>query len=182
MQITLFDHIAGAYYGDMRMDDRIVEQIADHTEETWQPDRRDEERGSNTRQGKVAEEIVEQFFTLFFENKIAMKSYDDIRNDDFEKHAPFDFLIWKKGTIDIEPIVSSIQRDIDNTPNKFVRLSEYTRRLCKDANVKIAEVKSTQIREDLKRDSGFNGNYEDGNAVRKLINEIKSKETLDHFL
>ena len=84
MQITLFDHIAGAYYGDLRMDDSIVEQIVDHTEETWQPDRRDEERGSNTRQGKVAEEIVEQFFLQFLEDKIAMKSYDDIRNDDFE--------------------------------------------------------------------------------------------------
>lgn len=178
MQITLFDHIAGAYYGDLRMDDSIVEQIVEHTEETWQPDRRDEERGSNTRQGKVAEEIVEQFFLQFLEDKIAMKSYDDIRNDDFAKHAPFDFLIWKKGTVDIKPIVASIQRDIDNTPNKFIHLSEYTRRLCKDANVKIAEVKSTQIREDLKRNSGFSGNYEDGNEVRKLINEIKSKDDI----
>ena len=25
MQITLFDHIAGAYYGDLRMDDSVKE-------------------------------------------------------------------------------------------------------------------------------------------------------------
>lgn len=62
MQITLFDHIAGAYYGDLRMDDSIVEQIVDHTEETWQPDRRDEERGSNTRQEKLRKRLWNSFF------------------------------------------------------------------------------------------------------------------------
>lgn len=173
MEIELFNHIVSAYYGELRIDRSVIDQITDNTAETWQPDRENDERGSNTEQGKVAEEIVEQFVGQFFTNRISSKSYDEIRNDGFRKHAPFDFLIWETGATDISPIILSIQNDISNTPNQFVRLSEYTRRLCKESKVKIVEIKSTKIREAQKRDSGFNGNYDDPNEVLKLVNEIK---------
>ena len=173
MEIELFDHIVGAYYGELHIDDSVIDQITENTAETWQPDRETNERGRNTEQGKIAEEIVEQFLSHFFANRISSKSYDEIRNDGFRKHAPFDFLIWESGATDVSPIELSIQNDITNTPNQFVRLSEYTRRLCKDRNVKIVEIKSTKIRDSLKRDSGFNGNYDDQVEVLKLVNEIK---------
>lgn len=173
MEIELFNHIVSAYYGESQIDYSVIDQITENTAETWQPNRETNERGSNTKQGKIAEEIVEQFLDQFFTNRISSKSYDEIRNDGFRKHAPFDFLIWETGTADISPIELSIQNDISNTPNQFVRLSNYTRRLCRDSNVKIVEVKSTKIRDAQKRDSGFNGNYDDQNEVLKLVNEIK---------
>lgn len=173
MKIELFDHIVEAYYGELHIDNSVIDRITNNTEETWQPDRETNERGSNTEQGKIAEEIVEQFLRRFFANRISLKSYDEIRNDRFEKHAPFDFLIWETGSADISQIECSIRNDITNTPDKFVRLSKDTRRLCKDRNVKIVEVKSTKIRNALKRDSGFNGKYDDQREVLKLVNEIK---------
>lgn len=176
MEIELFDNIVGAYYGELDVDNSIINQIAVNTAETWQPAREKSERGSNTKQGKIAEEIVELFINRFLSNRISLKSYDEIRNDEFRKHAPFDFLIWKIGSVDIEQIEMSIQNDIANTPNQFVRLSEYTRRLCRNSNVKIVEVKSTKIRDSLKRDSEFNGNYDDKEEVIKLVNEIKHSD------
>lgn len=173
MEIELYNHIVGAHYGELEIDDSVIGQITENTAETWQPDRETNERGNNTEQGKIAEEIVEQFLRQFYANRISSKSYDEIRNDGFTKHAPFDFLIWESGTADIAPIEIAIQNDISSTPNQFVRLSEYTRRLCRQSNVKIVEVKSTKIREALKRDSGFNGDYDDQAEVIKLINEIK---------
>lgn len=173
MEIELFNHIVSANYDELRINYRVIDQITDNTVETWQPNRENIERGSNVEQGKVAEEIVAQFLERYFANKISLKSYDEIRNDDFRKHAPFDFLIWETGTTDISPIELSIQNDISKTPNQIVRLSAYTRRLCKEANVKIVEVKSTKIRDAQKKNSGFNGNYDDQNEVIKLINEIK---------
>lgn len=173
MEIELYDHIVGAYYGELQIDDSMIGQITENTAETWQPDRETNERGNNTEQGKIAEEIVEQFLQQFMANRISSKSYDDIRNDRFKKHAPFDFLIWESGTVDVAPIELAIQNDISSTPNKFVRLSEYTRRLCRQNNVKIVEVKSTKIRESLKEDSGFNGDYDNQTEVIKLIDEIK---------
>lgn len=173
MEIELFNHIVSAYYGELHMNQNVIGQIIENTAETWQPDRQANERGNNTEQGKIAEEIVEQFLSRFFTDRISLKSYDEIRNDEFTKHAPFDFLIWETGTADISLIELSIQKDISNTPNQFVRLSESTRRKCKESNVKIVEVKSTKIRETQKRNSGFNGNYDDQSEVLKLVNEIK---------
>lgn len=176
MKIELFDHIVDAYYGDLHIDDAVIDQITENTAETWQPNREKSERGKNTEQGKIAEEIVEQFFNRFFKNRIFLKSYDAIRNDGFSKHAPFDFLIWKSMARDISLIELSIQNDITNTPNQFVRLSEYTRKLCKEQNVKIVEVKSTKIRNSLKKNSGFNGDYDDHAEILKLVNEIKQND------
>lgn len=178
MQIELFNHIVSADYGQDRLDDTVVTQIIDHTKNTWQPGRSKDEKGQDTKQGKIAEEIVEQFLTQFLSDCICLKSYDDIRNDGYEKHAPFDFLIWEKGTADISRIEASIRNDISNTTNKFVKLSQYTRKLCEASNVKTVEVKSTKIRDDIKRAAKFNENYDDHKEVLKLIHEIKRKDDI----
>jgi hypothetical protein len=174
VEIKLFNHIVDAYYGELNINDTKISHIATNTVETWQPNRESKELANNIKQGKIAEEIVEQFLSRFFSNRISLKSYDEIRNDGFTKHAPFDLLIWENGMTDITPIELEIQNDIAKTPDKFVRLSEYTRKLCRQNNVKIVEVKSTKIRDKLKKDSGFNGDYDDSAEILKLVNEIKS--------
>ena len=105
-----------------------------------------------------------------------MKTYDEIRNDDFKKHAPFDFLLWKTGTVNIAFIEEAIRQDIARTPNKFVKLSNVTRRLCRTLGVKIVEVKSTNIRNDLKVESGFTGDYDNVQSVQKLLETIRRKD------
>lgn len=173
MDIRIVDHIVYADYSHAQVNNTIVSQISSHTAETWQPNRMTVERGRNIQQGKIAEEIVESLVGKYFRTSISMKAYDEIRNDNYEKHAPFDFLLWEAGKVDILPIEMSIRNDIASTQNQFVKLSEYTRRLCKDLNVKIAEVKSTKIREDLKKRASFKNDYEDEEAIRRLVNIIK---------
>lgn len=173
MDIRIVDHFVFADYGNTQVNNSIVNQIASHTTETWQPDRANAERGRNTRQGKIAEDIVESFIGEYFKSCISIKSYDEIRNDDFEKHAPFDFLLWETGKADISPIEASIRNDIASAQNRFVRLSENTRRLCRRSNVKIAEVKSTKIRDKLKQQASFENDYYDDRSVIRLVDTIK---------
>lgn len=143
---------------------------------TWQPDRPKKERECNIEQGKIAEEITERFIRQYYSQELSLKTYDEIRNDDFKKHAPFDFLLWKTGTVNIAFIEEAIRQDIARTPNKFVKLSNVTRRLCRTLGVKIVEVKSTNIRNDLKVESDFTGDYDNVKSVQKLLETIRRKD------
>lgn len=169
MRLTLQNHIVCADYGQVHLDARVVGQIINYTAETWQPDRPKKERECNIEQGKIAEEITEQFIRQYYSQELSLKTYDEIRNDDFKKHAPFDFLLWKTGTVNIAFIEEAIRQDIARTPNKFVKLSNVTRRLCRTLGVKIVEVKSTNIRNDLKVESDFTGDYDNVKSVQKLL-------------
>ena len=178
MELKLLNHVVCANYNKLQLTHDNIDRIIENTDETWQPDRSHEERGSNTMQGKIAEEIVEEFINRYFSKTLSIKSYDEIRNDQFQKHAPFDFLIWKTGAVDIRPIISSIQRDIAQSPSRFVQLSGDTRALCEAAGVKIVEVKSTKIRQNLKYNAHFTGDYDDAGQVQNLINQIKKTDDI----
>ena len=67
MDIRIVDHFVFADYGNTQVNNSIVNQIASHTTETWQPDRANAERGRNTRQGKIAEDIVKSFTGEYYE-------------------------------------------------------------------------------------------------------------------
>lgn len=176
MRLTLQNHIVCADYGQVHLDARVGGQIIDYTAETWQPDRPKKERECNIEQGKIAEEITERFIRQYYSQELSLKTYDEIRNDDFKKHAPFDFLLWKTGTVNIAFIEEAIRQDIARTPNKFVKLSNVTRRLCRTLGVKIVEVKSTNIRNDLKVESDFTGDYDNVKSVQKLLETIRRKD------
>lgn len=176
MRLTLQNHIVCADYGQVHLDARVVGQIMNYTAETWQPDRPKKERECNIEQGKIAEEITERFIRQYYSQELSLKTYDEIRNDDFKKHAPFDFLLWKTGTVNIAFIEEAIRQDIARTPNKFVKLSNVTRRLCRTLGVKIVEVKSTNIRNDLKVESDFTGDYDNVKSVQKLLETIRRKD------
>lgn len=74
------------------LDRTQIERIVTHTHNTWQHDRPVAEIRANTIQGKKAEIVIEK---LLAENSAARYlSYDKLRNDNFEMHAPFDGLIF----------------------------------------------------------------------------------------
>lgn len=81
MRLTLQNHIVCADYGQVHLDARVVGQIIDYTAETWQPDRPKKERECNIEQGKIAEEITEQFIRQYYSQELSLKTYDEIRND-----------------------------------------------------------------------------------------------------
>ena len=126
------------------LDSNDICKIVCNTSNTWQSNRKTEEKENNTIQGKLGEEVVENFIKDNLTN-LHVLTYDEIRCDSLKKHAPFDFLLWNNNTIDINSVILSVQNDINNAQDQFVRLSDYTRKICQDQNIKIAEVKSTSI-------------------------------------
>ena len=45
-------------------------------------------RECNIEQGKIAEEITERFIRQYYSQELSLKTYDEIRNDDFKKTCP----------------------------------------------------------------------------------------------
>lgn len=73
MQIDLFDNAACVYYEEQEIYDALIDKITDNTVETWQPDRKQNERKNNTAQGKAAEEIFKGVLKKFFPNTISRR-------------------------------------------------------------------------------------------------------------
>lgn len=183
MQLRDIGEAVLADYGDEVLEERPVRLIIENTENTWQPDRGAAEITDNTSQGKLAEKIVAEYMESCFGDEINVLSYDEIRNDGFEKTAPFDFLFWEKGGSGIETVIAAIQADIQCSP-RYVRLRGYTRELCRRLRVKIVEIKSTQIRQKQMQEAGFSGNYYDMDSVSRLAEEIKCSDdflTYPHY-
>lgn len=160
-------------YSEANSDNTVATQIANYTVQTWQQNRGRQETLNNTLQGKVAEELFQLFVSQNYP-EIGMLSYDDIRNDDFRKSAPFDFLTWAN-PCNLDRIARAIQKDIDHS-RFYVNLSQDARILCQNENVKIVEVKSTKIIDRHKRQCSFNrGDYNDllkvGSLVRAILND-----------
>ncbi len=179
MHITITDHIVTIYYEEITINNDEVTNLVGNTANTWQVDREYEEKLRNTKQGKTAELLLETYLSSpLADEQIHFKSYDEIRTDNGKKHAPFDFLMWRNNSADIPTVVASVQKDIDSTTNDAVRLSEYTREICKNNGVLIAEVKSTKINDKKKKDAKFDGDYNDSSKVSSLLKEIKKDDFL----
>lgn len=165
-------------YSDTNCDNRVATQIANNTAQTWQENRGHQETLNNTIQGKVAEELFHLYLSESYP-EINMLSYDEIRNDNYRKHAPFDFLTWIEDC-DTDGIVRAIQNDIFQS-SYYVRLSQRTKNLCRDENVKILEVKSTKIIDRHKRQCAFNpGDYDDLLKVKSLVRIILNDDYLTY--
>ena len=70
-----------------------VSQIVNNTVNTWQPDRSLEEKYLNTQQGKFAENAVHFYLNQQLKDDWFYVDYDQIRTDNFQKHAPFDGIV-----------------------------------------------------------------------------------------
>lgn len=165
-------------YSETQYDNTIAARIANNTAQTWQQNRGRQETFDNTKQGKIAEEL----FRLYLSQKypeLKVLPYDEIRNDDYQKHAPFDYLVWE-GDCNLDLIVEAIRYDITNS-DRYVNLSQNTRTLCQRENVKIIEVKSTKIADRHKRSCLFNrGDYNNLSKVAALSRVILNDDFLTY--
>ena len=125
--------------------DQNASFIAKFTENTWQKNRGLKEKTRDTAQGKNAELAVIHF--LDSNGKIGYIAYDDFRDDGFEKHAPFDGILFNK-TIETN-IVKTIIADVNNEVHlsKYGEISATLREKIKRQNVYCVEIKSTKINE-----------------------------------
>ena len=121
-----------------------IKKIAAHTKNTWQRKRGSAETLNNTSQGKLAEFALEQYL----ENKTNVRylSYDDLRADQFDKHAPFDGLLYQ-ASVDPQHILdwtNEINKEVSVSPSG--QISEALRARMADDHIFTVEIKSSQLR------------------------------------
>lgn len=124
-----------------------IDQIVSHTHNTWQPNRPIEEIRKNTIQGKCAEFVVEKY--LKENSGYRYESYDDFRIDDFEKHAPFDGIIYSAsiGTEVLRQAKSLINYDVIDSYGDTGTITVETRNKLEDNGIFTVEIKSSLLQD-----------------------------------
>ena len=121
--------------------------IASHTHQTWQKDRSFEETVADTSQGKLAEMVVEAYFSSFLTDFIYI-SYDKIRDDNFKFHAPFDAILIKQEMVkdrNLEVIKTRLADIINKGCQTNGKISCGLRNFLLNNNIITIEIKSTKI-------------------------------------
>lgn len=165
------------------LDDLSAEaaRIAAHTANTWQANRSEAEKRSDTALGKLAEAAVERFFREGRHTRLI--PYDAFRTDRFEYHAPFDELICEKH---VDPgLLKEIQSRICEEANRdrLGHLTPSLRQHIQSSHMYLMEIKSTRITDNRKQAAQFT-DYDDDAAVSRLVDVICRDDflTYPHFL
>ena len=163
--------------------DKDIEKLAENTEiisnftnETFQKDRSKTERLLNTKQGKIAETIFEEVieignFTRNINDRLIYTTYDSFRIDNFEKHAPFDGLLYNKFNSEFENIKKLI---INETmlPNYMGKISSTLLQKCKENKIYAVEIKSSQIPKKILSSCCNNSDFRKTKNQKKIIAEL----------
>lgn len=154
-----------------------LNEIANHTANTWEANRNTAETNKNTLQGKIVEEL---FIDLInHENKktnsnLSFMSYDNIRLDLFKKNAPFDGVIFEIDNPNIDVAIKKINNSIAN--NQYGNLDDATLEFCRANRIYTVEIKSSKIPAKIYESSG-----EDPLKINFQKNIIKKLKKLDLF-
>lgn len=155
-------------------------KIVDNTNNTWQTNRSQKEKISDSKIGKQAEAVFEKFVNIE-NNQYFYLSYDDFRTDNFKNHAPFDGLYINKDT-SIQQI-ESIKNKINNImkKNKYGKLHnlDFLRKDMRELGIFIVEIKSTRLKEDNKKNDKINFNkikHHDFLSYPKFLRKTENKE------
>ena len=121
-----------------------LKTIVDTTFNTWQKDRDSFTKKSDTKLGKLAENIIEMYIKKNLSNVFYL-SYDDFRNNNYKKHAPFDGIVVNKA-VGGKVLKSFIDRiNIEITKDKFGKISDKLKQELHNSGIFIVEIKSTRI-------------------------------------
>jgi hypothetical protein len=152
-----------------------VQTISQNTSNTWQTDREQGEIVSNTVQGKVVEDMFDDYINhLQKESTITYVSYDNFRKDNYRKHAPIDGLLFQEGNSYIEAAKEGITKDVFTS--EFGKLSPTTRTALREWSIFTVEIKSSQIPNHVYSSLS---NFNKLSTQERLINELRK---LDFFV
>lgn len=150
------------YNSDSASEDEKTKIITDHTANTWQPDRGAKEKLADTKIGKIAETLFEEYVKQY---KLLYWSYDSFRKNNFEKHAPFDGLIFREQKKELAAeLVKRINTEI--SASDYGKVSTGLLSDLSSSKIFTVEVKPTRITDRHKT----NGDYD--------IAKIKSDDFL----
>lgn len=121
-----------------------IDNIVENTINTWQKERTEKEKALDTSLGKLAEVSFEFYLKNNLKN-VDFLSYDNIRTDEFLKHAPFDFLLFNKNInkVLLQTFINKITEEVKN--NKFGKISDELKLNLSKNKIYITEMKSTRI-------------------------------------
>ena len=93
---------------NISFEERTSDLIAKNTCNTWQKKRDLLEKIKDTKQGKLAEKFVKQYIEQH--TGLSYLEYDEIRIDNYEKHAPFDGLLYLKDKLNKDILDECIKK------------------------------------------------------------------------
>lgn len=127
------------------LDMQEIEQIVTHTHNTWQHDRPLQEIRANTIQGKRAEIVIEN--VLRDNSASRFLAYDRLRQDGFNKHAPFDGIIYRNNidTHTLQAVIDKINSDVQDSPGDSGIISIETREFMETRGIYTIEIKSSLL-------------------------------------
>lgn len=156
------ENIACVNCVDYQVDNETINRVVEHTNNTWQKDRSKETKQKDTELGKKAEWSVTKYIQENIGN-LTLISYDDFRTNNFNKHAPFDCLIYKK---ELAPTIPKITKMINEeiTLSRQGAISYELKHYCMQQKVYVCEVKATRITSRLR-------NADSSPNLSKILND-----------
>lgn len=151
-----------------------VDTIAQHTENTWQLDRGETEISRNTFQGKLAEKVAETYLKKV--RHLKYLSYDAFRDDDGEKHAPFDGLLYDSGS-DLQGVIQLVLGEVQLSSHGSI--SPEARETIRQLGCRTVEIKSTKIDQKRKQRADFQ-TYACSQDIIRLIEVILREDFLTY--
>lgn len=130
---------------DSELDPVEIEKITSHTHNTWQHDRFDPEKRENTIQGKKAELVIEK--VLKDNSTFRFLAYDKMRKDGFNKHAPFDGIIYHDdiNASVLQSAVDQINSDVAVSAGDSGAITVETREYMETNGIYTIEIKSSLL-------------------------------------
>lgn len=146
MEIKRFsDFIICPIPAESELDQAEIEQIVTHTHNTWQHDRPIQEIRENTIQGKRAEIVIENI--LRDNSTSRFLAYDKMRRDNFNKHAPFDGIIYRNDitTNILQSAIDRINNDVISIAGDSGTITVETREYLETSGIYTIEIKSSLL-------------------------------------
>lgn len=124
---------------------KSIKTIIQNTVNTWEETRTEVSKENDTKLGKLAEDIFESYVKQNIKH-LTYLSYDDIRTNNFKKHAPFDGLLFNNNVnIDtLREIIKEINSEI-TAGDKWGNISDELKLKCYKEHIFITEIKSTRV-------------------------------------
>ena len=146
MEYKVYDDVVVCPLPDRcELDMQEIENIVTHTHNTWEHNRPISVIRKNTIQGKRAELVIERL--LKDHSTIRYISYDTFREDDFEKHAPFDGIIFNESisNLMLNEVKERVNNDVRNGDSGIITVE--TREFLEDRGVFTVEIKSSLLQD-----------------------------------
>lgn len=165
---------------NISFEERTSDLIAKNTCNTWQKKRDLLEKIKDTKQGKLAEKFVKQYIEQH--TGLSYLEYDEIRIDNYEKHAPFDGLLYLKDKLNkdiLDECIKKINNDVQNSITG--NITSECRKLLNKNGLLIIEIKSTKVN-DRKKDIARNYQKYNDNKRECLLQAIKNQDDFLTYL